>query len=198
MPNVNAAFGLAPVKSITGPYTGQVNLYAILAADTNAFAIGDPVVSAAGGSSVEGIPAVTLAAVTGPLRGAIVGIFDTKPGVTRADDGGNSTIRTAGAKTKDWYCLVADDPALVFEVQEVGTGTPLTAADVGLNTNLVAGTNNGYISQWTMSNAVEDVTGTLQVRILGLVQRPDNAFGQYAKYLVKINNHELGNVAVGI
>lgn len=197
MPNVNAPSGLSPVKSITGPYTGQVNLYSILAANTNAFAIGDPVVSDAGGSSVEGIPSVTLAAATGALRGVIVGIFDTKPGVTLADNP-NSTLRPSGAKTKDWYCLVADDPALVFEVQEVGTGTFLTASDVGLNTNLVVGTNNGYISGWTMDNATEAVTGTLQVKILGLVQRPDNTFGQYAKFLVKINNHELGNISAGI
>lgn len=199
MPNVNGPFGLRETRNaFSGPYNAGVNLYAILAADTNAFAIGDPVVSSASGASAQGIPAITLAAATGALRGVIVGIFDTKPGVTRADDGGNSTIRPAGAKTKDWYALVVDDPNAIFEVQEVGTGTPLTASEIGNNTNLVVGTNNGYISGWTLDNATEGVGATLQVRILGLVQRIDNEFGQYAKYYVKINNHELSAGTAGI
>lgn len=199
MPNVNSPFGLRATRNaFSAPYSGGVNLYAILAADTNAFAIGDPVVSSASGASVEGIPAITLAAATGALRGVVVGLFDTKPGVTRADDGGNSTIRPAGAKTKDWYALVVDDPNTVFEVQEVGTGTPLTASEIGNNTNLVVGTNNGYISGWMMDNATEGVGATLQVRILGLVQRPDNTIGQYAKYYVKINNHELSAGTAGV
>jgi hypothetical protein len=94
--------------------------------------------------------------------------------------------------------LVADSPDLVFEVQEVGTGTPLTAAEVGLNANLVVGTNNGYVSGWMLDNAAEAVTAALQCRILALVPRIDNAFGQYAKYLVKINNHELAAATVGL
>lgn len=198
MPNVNSPSGLSPVSTInSGPYNGQARLYSILAADTNAFAIGDPVVSSASGASVEGIPAVTLAAATGALRGVVVGIFDTKPGVTLIDNP-NQTIRPSGAKTKDWYCMVVDDPDVVFEVQEVGTGTPLTAADINLNTNLVVGANNGYISGWLLDNATEAGTATLQVRILGLVQRIDNSFGQYAKYLVKINNHELAAGTAGV
>jgi hypothetical protein len=165
-------------------------MYSILAADTHAFAIGDPVVSVAGGADSHGVEAVTLAAATGAIRGVIVGISDTWPGSAKIGNP-NSTIRPAAAQTGDWYAMVADDPMLVFEVQEIGTGTPLTVADVGLNTNFVVGTNNGYVSGWLLDNATEDVTATLQAKILGLVQRPDNAVGAYAKWLVKINNHEL-------
>src|SRR5690606_24920448 len=101
-------------------------------------------------------------------------------------------------QTDDWYALVVDDPNMIFEVQEIGTGTALTAAEVGMNVNLVAGTGNGYVSGWQVSNSGEDTTDTLQVRLLGLVQRQDNAFGPYAKWLVKINNSEfyLGNAGL--
>lgn len=198
MANANRPTGLTPVKHISGsPYNGQCNLYAVLAADTNAFAIGDPVISAAS-AAADGTPAVTLAAATGAIRGVVVGVLDTKSGGVVKKDNPGSLIRPAAAQSKDWYVLVADDPGLIFEVQEVGTGTPLTAAEIGLNANLVAGTNNGYVSGWTLDNAAEAVTATLQCRILGLVPRIDNAFGQYAKYLVKINTHELDAGAAGV
>ena len=198
MPNANQPSGLSPVKTITGaPYNGQANLYAILAADTNAYAVGDPVVSAAGGGDTRGVSAVTLAAATGAIRGVIVGVFDTYPGIAKITNQ-ESTIRPSGAKTTVWYVMVADDPNLIFEVQEVGTGTALAVADINLNTNLVVGTNNGFMSGWQLDNATEAVTATLQMRILGLVPRVDNELGPFAKWLVKINNHEFAAGTVGI
>jgi hypothetical protein len=198
MANENRPMGLSPVNMITGaPYNGQARLYTILAANTNAFAIGDPVVTDPLGGDSDGVPAVTIAAATGAIRGVIVGIADQKQAMAKV---GNldQIIRPAGAKTTNWYVMVVDDPNIVFEVQEIGTGTPLAAADIGLNTNLVVGTNNGFVSGWLLDNATEAVTATLQVRILGLVQRSDNAFGAFAKWLVKINTHELAAGPVGV
>lgn len=197
MANANRPSGLSPVSMITGaPYNGQARLYCILAADTSGYAIGDPVVTDAGGGNAKGIAAVKLAAATGPIRGVIVGIFDTYPGVKIGNP--NSIVRPAAAQTGDWYVMVVDDPFVVFEVQEIGTGTPLAVADIGLNANLVVGTNNGFVSGWQLGNTTEDVTSTLQCRILGLVQRADNAVGAYAKWLVKINSHELEPGAAGL
>lgn len=196
--NENRASGLKPVGNVQGTqYNGAARLYAIQASDVNAFAIGDPVVSVAAGADTRGVPFVTLAAATGPLRGVIVGLFDTYPGIAKVDDL-NRIIRTAGAKPQVWYAMVVDDPDTLFEVQEVGTGTALTMADVGLNTNLVAGANNGFVSGWQLDNATEAVTATLQCRIMGFVQRQDNFLGPFAKWLVKINNHELSAGTVGI
>jgi hypothetical protein len=195
MANANRPTGLSPVGTIGGPYNGQSRLYSILAADTNAFAIGDPVVTAAGGGDPRGIPAVTLAAATGAIRGVVVGVFDTYPGIKINNL--SSLVRPAAAQTGVWYVMVVDDPDTVFEVQEIGTGTPLAVAAIGLNTNLVVGTNNGFLSGWMLDNATEAVTAALQCRILGLVQRVDNELGAYAKWLVKINNHELGAGTAG-
>lgn len=190
MANADRPTGFTPVKSITGaPWNGQANLYAILAADTNAYAMGDPVTSAAGGASVEGIPAVTIGVAGSAWRGVIVGIFDTKPGIAKIDNL-NSTVRPAAAQTKDWYALVVDDPNIVFEVQEVSGGTALTAADVGLNINGVAQANNGFVSGWEIDNTTEATTATLNCKILSLSQRIDNEIGEHAKWLVLINNHQ--------
>lgn len=190
MPNVNRPNGFTPVRSLTGaPYNGKANLYSVLAADTNGLSIGDPVVSVAGGASADGIMAVTLGAAAGPWLGVVVGIFDNKNGYKSNPD---SLVRPAAAQTKDWYVMVADDPDLLFEVQEANSGTPLAAADIGLNCGVTVGANNGYVSGVVLDNASELGTATLPVKLMGLIQRSDNAFGAAARYLVKINNHELG------
>lgn len=198
--NENRPSGLKPVGTVSGSqYNGAARLYAIEASNANAFAIGDPVVTVAAGADPNGVPYVTLAAATGAIRGVIVGLFDTYPGIAKADDL-NRIIRTAGAKPQIWYAMVADDPNLVFEVQEVTGGTQLTMADVNLNANLAIGANNGFISGWQLANAGVGTGATLQCKILGLVQRRDVFVGPAAKWLVKINNHELnsGTGTVGI
>lgn len=196
--NENRASGLKPVGNIRGTqYNGSTRLYAIQASDVNAFAIGDPVVSVAAGADSRGVPFVTLAAATGAIRGVIVGLFDTYPGIAKVDDL-NRIIRTAGAKPQVWYAMVDDDPDTLFEIQEVGTGTALTLADVGLNANLSVGANNGFISGYQLNNVGAAVTATIQLRIMGLVQRQDVFVGPFAKWLVKINNHELNAGTAGI
>lgn len=192
MPNANIPSGLAPVRHVSGaPYNGQCNLYVILAANTSGFAIGDPVVSGGSADATGKIPNIALAAGTGALRGVIVSLSDTYPGNAKIGNL-NSIVRPAAAQSTDWYALVCDDPDILFECQEIGTGTVFTAAEIGLNCNLVAGTNNGYVSGWMLDNTTEATTATLQVRLIQAIPRVDNALGQYCKYLVKINAHELG------
>jgi hypothetical protein len=108
-----------------------------------------------------------------------------------ADPNSLDTNIIPATKTHDYYAMVADDPFIIFEAQEIGTGTALTAVAVGLNADLVAAANNGFISGWEIDNTTEATTATLNVRLLGLVRRSDNAFGAYAKWLVMINAHEL-------
>lgn len=194
MANANRPTGLSPVKTLTGaPWNGQANLYSIAAAYASALAIGDPVVSS-GTADAAGIPGIALAADTGAIRGVIVGL-GVKPLIANPANL-DSTIRPANAPD-EWYALVVDDPNVIFEVQDSG-GTALAAADTGLNTNLVSGANNGFVSGWTVDGADKATTSTLQVKLLGLAQRTDNAFGQYAKWLVKINNHELAAGTTGV
>lgn len=198
MPNANKPMGLSPVRFLTGAsWNGQARTYYIASTDTNAFAIGDPVASS-GSADSNGVAGITLAtAGTGnPIRGVIVGLGTQES--LMADPSNLNTTVVPATKTKAYYALVADDPSIIFEVQEVGTGTALTASEVGLNANLVAGANNGYQSGWQIDNSGEGTGSTLQVRLLGLARRQDNAFGQYAKWLVKINNHELAAGTAGI
>jgi hypothetical protein len=200
MANTNSPNGLIPVKHLNGsPYNGGGNVYSIAAAyAAAALYIGDPVISS-GSADSNGIAGITLAAATGAVRGVIVAIGQD-PNFYANPNSLNTTYRPAAAQTTDWYALVVDDPDVIFQIQEVGTGTPLTATAVGLNTNMVVGAGNGFVSGWTLDNATEDTTSSLQCRILGLARTAPiaNAYGQYAKWLVKINNHELSAGTDGV
>lgn len=197
MANANRPSGLSPVKHlITGNFNGQGNIYQIAAADTNGYAIGDPVASS-GSADTNGVPGITIGVAGSALRGVILGLGTSEGGIFNPLNL-NSTVRPAAAQATDWYAIVADDPNIIFEVQEIGTGTYLTAASVGLNANLIAGANNGFQSGWLLNNVGAATTSTLNVRLLGLSRRIDNAFGQYAKWLVKINNHELSAGTAGV
>ena len=197
MANAIRTNGLSPVKHlITGGFNDQGTLYQIAAADTNAYAIGDPVISSGSGDG-NGVPGVTIATAGVPIRGVIMGLGTSEGGLFNPNNL-NSTIRPAAAQATDWYALVIDDPNVVFEVSEPATGTPLAATAIGFNINLVAGANNGFASGWTINNTGAATTSTLQVRLLGLSRRQDNAFGLGARWLVKINSHEFAAGTAGV
>lgn len=198
MANPNKPAGLQPVQYLNGsPWSGQARTYYIPQADTNAYAIGDPVVMA-GSADGNGVASVSIAAAgtSNPVLGAIVGVGRYE--YLMADPSNLDTIVIPATKTHDYYVMVADDQNILFSIQEGNTTTYLTAANVGQNANLFAGANNGYVSGWTLNNSGTAVTATLQLRIMGLIRKQDNAYGQYAKWLVKINTHQLAPNSAGV
>lgn len=198
MANSNTPFGLKPISTIDGGAIGPARVYCIPnTEDTYAYAMGDPV-TLAGGADAAGVPTVVLATAGSGLLGVIVSMGGRKYGGAHVDYDSINSVTIPVTKDRDYYVMVVDDPDTVFEVQEIGTGTQLAAADVGLNCNLVAGTNNGYVSGWLLTNTTENTTSTLDVQLLGLVQRPGNAFGAYAKWRVRINNHKFNAGITGL
>lgn len=194
MANVDRPRGLIPVKMITGaPWNGQVSTYMVDDGNGTAIFIGDLVKQVSTGSGaagetvygrdVEGLMHVVQAAAGDAVIGVVVG-FSPDP---------DNLTRYHRAASTDRLVYVVDDPNVVFEIQEVSGGTALTAADVGLNANVVVGTGSSTTgwSAMELDNASEATTATLQLKILGLSPRPDNAIGEHAKWLVKINNHQL-------
>lgn len=191
MANANTPFGLRPVQYLNGsPWNGKARMYCIDSAYGTAVAIGDPMVLA-GGADTKGVPTVAVATAgsTNLVLGAVVGMGGTTYGGSGGDPTNLSTTVIPATKTRSYYVMIADDPNIIFACQEIGTGTPFTAAEVGLNCSLVAAANNGYMSGWQLDNSTEATTAALQMKLLGLRQIPDNAFGAYAKWLCLINNH---------
>jgi hypothetical protein len=185
------------------PYNGMGNVYYIPSTDTNAYAIGDPVKTLTGGADANGTSAALLAVAgdSQPIRGIIISMGGTVEGAMYGDPANLSTTIIPATKTQAYYVMVVDDPDVLFLAQEFsGSGsTNFTAADIGKNCNLKAGTNNGYVSAWVLDDtAVSATTSTRQVKLMGIQRTPDNAFGNYCKFIVRINNHELNAGTAGV
>lgn len=197
MANQNQVSGLSPVRYRDGsPYNGAVNYYCILAANTNAFWIGDPVTTIGNaGGDANGIPTVTLASAGAAVRGVIMAIGTNTPGGPYINPNNLTAIyRPSGAQTMNYYIAVADDPTLLWEIQEAGVGSALTTSSVSRNVNFNTGTRSGtqLLSPTYLDNNTVNTGATLNLKIQAAIQRADNVpFTQYQKWLVSINNHEL-------
>lgn len=194
MANADVPRGLTPVRYLSGaPYNGAVNVYHIPATDTNAAAYIGALVKLTGGADANGVATVTANVATGnPVVGVVVGVVP---------DTASSTIYRANSTAR--YVFVADDPNLLFEVQEDSDGGALAATAAGATcclTGFTSGsTTTGLSSIELDSSTLSETSDTDDdVRIIGLVRRADNAIGANAKWLVRLNVHQYVNAAVGV
>ena len=192
MANVSKPCGLKPVSYLNGsPYNGQARLYAIDASQA-ALYVGDPVTLVASSTNAQGLANIGIGVAGSAIIGVIVGFPVATAGVSLVGTTIDLTRRSNAASTAG-YALVCDDPNVIFEVQDgLAAGTPL--ADIGQNTNfLIAAGATIYSDSGTTSAATTTGGTTDNLKILGFAQREDNTpAAQYAKLLVKINNHVYG------
>lgn len=179
MANVNAPFGLRPMRNASGtPYNGACKTFYLPTGEANDIFIGDPVYIA-GSADTDGVPTCTLATAgaTNKISGVVVG-FVPSPGII--------TYGYRKASTAE-YVLVCTDPDIEYEVQT----TTLAAADLEANSILASGSGNAYsrLSGWYVDTGTKGTSATYQVRIVGVSQRPDNVLGQYCVARVRINLH---------
>jgi len=202
MANTSKPAGLTPIKYLNGAaWNGQARTYYIPSTDTLAYAIGDPV-DLGGSADSNGVPSVVLTTAgnnsgANMSIGAIVGVG------TQEDVIGNvlapNSIIVPATKTSAYYVMVADDPNIIFAIQEGGTQTtPLAATNVSQNADLASGANNGYVSGWVLDNATTTTGAGYQLKLLGLERVQNNAFGAYAKWLVLINLHRYKAGVAGV
>jgi len=192
MANTDAPFGLKPVKHSNGaPYNGAARAYYIPASYGTALGVGDPVVVTGTTNTAQyvdwvpgSLPEINKATAAGGnyITGVIVGFEPNRDNLSQQYNPA-STERVA---------YVADDPDLIFEIQEDGDTTPLAATSASANADLIftnaVDTASG-ISGVELDSTTVDTTNTLQLRIHRLAQRPDNAIGAYAVWEVSVNLH---------
>jgi hypothetical protein len=184
---------LKPKEYLNGvPWNGQFNIYYIPNSDPTALFPGD-LVKTPGGADPTGIyPIVTQAAAGNTVRGVVLG-FGSQP--EEMYDVNNLMRSYRAGNDIPLYVAVIDDPSVVFEIQEDSVGGALTAANVGDNGNVVVGAGSTLTGasgmQLQSSDVIANTIAAHQLRILGLVNRVDNALGVNAKWRVKINLHEL-------
>lgn len=202
MANVDAPFGLRPVRHSTGaPYNGAANKYYVPDTYSTALFIGDPVVrtGTSNTSAVRGFNPGTLPEINkatagdgNAITGVIVG-FEPISGFDAPIYGPADTERIA---------LVADDPELVFHIQDDGAAA-LAATSVGLNAVLIY-THSG--STITGSSGAELDTNSdppaadasNQLTIRRLANFVNNEIGVHAIWEVTINNHTEAHASLGI
>lgn len=192
MANAHTPAGFRPVMHRNGaPYNGAFRTYSVAAGYGTALLIGDAVILAGTSQTLNGriLSDVERCATGGVTCGVIVGV---KP------DTQDSLRYRAASTLREVY--VADDPDLIFEIQEGNSGTALTANDAGLNADYVvaSGSTVTALSGTQINNATEATTNTLDLHLMGPVSRQDNEIGYSCKWLVTFNRHQYRNQVAGV
>lgn len=191
MANANVAFGLKPVRMAGGgPYNGSANMYYHQASDGTALYIGDPVIKDGSSDASGQYASVIRGSAGGPFTGVVVGFVPD----------GTVNMTAYGAASTAFYVLVCDDPNVLYEITEDAVGGSLAAADIGLNASVIAASGSSYSkrSGFMLDTSTKATTAGLELKIVGLVPRPDNALTANSKVLVRINDHTEPNATAGI
>lgn len=203
MTNSNTPYGLVPVKN--SPFVEiPKNYYYIPSSYGTALFIGDPVIKTGTSNTANvlgdarpfaagSLPEINKATAgdANKVTGVIIGFLANPLNLNIAYNPA-STERVA---------IVADNPLQEFQIQEETAGTALAVTAVGLNANVVfaeSGSTVTGLSGVELDTSTPATDATLQLKILRLVDAPNNAIGQHAKWRVKINNHTEANVTSGI
>lgn len=196
MANANIPRGIIPYAYRSGaPYNGAVRVY-YKPATANALYIGDPVLVLAATADANGVPGIDIATAgaTNYLTGSFAGVANNAGQLVIPVLQGNPVYLPASTAA---YIYVADDPTLLYWAQEDSDGGAMAATEASGNVDLVAGTGSTVTSYsgWELNSNTAGTGATLQMRIIQALQQPDNAIGDYAKWLVSINLHSLTNTS---
>ena len=192
MANADRAFGLKPVKYLNGtPYNGKVTMYYH---PSGGGIIGKNTVVTKGttADTLGNAPTCAAAGVTDSILGVAVGFGNTKNIAAYVTD----LDKVYVASTDTAYIAVADDPDLLFEVQEDNASSAhLAAASVWLNCVLAGNsvsTTTGMSTGELASGGATTAYASAPLQLMGVVDRPDNVMGSSAdhtKWLVRIADH---------
>lgn len=194
MPNVNSPFGLMPIQDDGTPFNGQGRLVYFPASQAGNIFRGDPIV-ALGGSDAYGVPSygIATAGASNLVGGVFIGPSNGPAAGANATSALTRDLPTYRQASIANYGLMLEDPNMLFAIQEDSVGGALTNASANLNANLVSGAGSTYsgASGWMLQSSSAATTATLQLRILGLHRAPDNAIGNYARWIVRLNLPQL-------
>lgn len=200
MANVDAPFGLRPIRYLSGaPYNGACNKYFVPSTYATSLFIGDPVVKTGTSNTTftRGYNPGTLAEVNkatagdgNAITGVIVG-FEPIDGRDSEVYGPASTVRIA---------LVADDPNLIYEIQD--DGGSLAATSVGLNAVLIYTHSGSTVTgrsgvELDSTSDVPAADASNQLTIIRVSNKPNNEIAANAIWEVKINQHTESDNTIG-
>lgn len=197
MANANTPFGFSPIiYGTSGVNNQQVRTYYIPSTDSNAYYVGD-VVKTANGGDAQGIPAVTKCSSGNTPRGVIVGVLpvSSNPSIqgTNLD---LTTINIPASKSRDYYVVVNDDPDQVFVIQ--GDSTTFATTDLNKNASytVTAPSLSTQLSATVLTGTTTSSSAVL--KIIGTEQLVNNTIGQYVRFMIQFNQHEMNRPTAGI
>lgn len=199
MANNNAPFGLKPVNLDGTTWSGQGRLIYIPSSQ-GAIYIGDPLIPL-GTTDAYGVPAfgIATAGATNRIAGSFLGRTNgpAGSGVTLLQS--NSIYHPASTVDYGFICDALD---VAYTIQEDSVGGNIAITTGGYaNGNLIAGSGGSTatgLSSWMLdSSTVATGNATYQVKVLGLVRGPDNAIGDYARWMVQLNLSALAQNTAG-
>lgn len=185
MANKDIPNGLVPVDGTGGAHCISTNPYVFPATDGTAVAVGDPVKIAGSADAETGYPTIARATAGDACCGVVVGFLADKS----YED---QTHRSASTRR---IAIVADSPEQLFSVQEDSVGGALAVTNVGQNADMVfaaVATATG-LSGVELDSSTAATTATLVLKVLRLDPVTNNAVGDNARWIVKINNHQFGS-----
>lgn len=184
MANVDNANGLRPVRHLTG---GEIRAshYAIASAyNTNIFT----------GDVVEGVADGSIEIAEGANVDNL-GVFAGVKYVNASNEQVFSQYWPANTVATEIEALVYDDPNIVFRAQ----ADTATAAAIHLLTDWDDGAGSTATGNSGRELAVSSGATTGQsLRIIGKVEEPDNAWGQYVDLEVVFQEHVMKGVVSGV
>jgi len=201
MANADIRKGLVPVDhQILKGYCGKSRPYYVPATYAVALYVGDPVLVTGTsntanilGHKAGALPEINLAtAGDGNYIAGVITGFDLPL------DGNTPFSANNKPASKEAVVWVNDDPYTIFEIQ-ADSANAVAETDISSNANIVyTHSGSGAYSGCELNTASMTTTYTYQLRILGLVERADNALGINAKLLVRINKHFYAPITPGI
>lgn len=194
MANANLPQGLRPIQQNGDPWTGQGRMVFFPSTVLQNIFLGDPI-APLGGSDANGVPSFGLATAGAGnvVAGGLISVCNgpAGSGVTITRD-----LPVYHQAAVAGYGIVVDDPNCLYVIQEDSVGGAIAQA-VGAfaNGNLVAGAGNTItgFSGWMLQSSSVSATPnpTFQVRLLGTARGPDNALGNFADWVVRLNTPAL-------
>ncbi len=198
MANTSKICGLRPIEQ---PY-GNIRCHYYYAATGVAYYMYQPVDLDANGRVV--VAAMGTASNSVFLLGSIVGILDGGYGTLSKDYSGYAPANPSGLSyTSSDGCvniLVADDPNQLFVIEEDTGGSALDAQSIGSGViptyNVTTGSTVSGIANAVIDRSTVATTTDMSLRLIKKWDKPDNAYGDYCKWVVAINRHRLTPMVV--
>lgn len=192
--------GMKPVRHRNGsPYNGECSMYYIPSTDASTIGIGEAMKLVNAMDASSEVSVVAQAAAGDALIGVVVGF--------PSDAVGTSAIPLSGPPYRrastGCYVLIADDPDLIFQIQEDADSGVVSAANIGAHANadivVVSATANADVGTGISKTLLDSSTAaatSATLKILGVKRDGVNAGAQTGGAVLEVEILEHAKLVV--